>query len=103
MVTENRYFQRPETVPIYSDVKDWSTPQQLVDPTTSINIVIYNPDGSAKQTSIAMSKLSTGHYVHYHLTQSTDQTGWYRVIVTAQDGSGGGARVTVQNGGFYLE
>ncbi|MGW8177234.1 MAG: hypothetical protein ACWGQW_00335 [bacterium] len=102
-MNEERNFQRPETVPLYSNVKDWSTPQQYVDPTTSIEIAITNPDGTVKQAATAMTKLETGKYVYYHLTSLSDQVGWYPVVVTVQDGAGGGARVTVQNGGFWLE
>lgn len=103
MVENNRVYQRPETVPIYSYVKDWSTPQQYYDPTTSIKITIYNPDGTAHVTDQDMTKLSVGKYVFYHLTEAGDQDGWYRYVITAIDGSGGGARTTVQDGGFQLQ
>jgi hypothetical protein len=94
-----RTFQVPETVPIWAEITD--TDDAAVAP-TSVVLTLIDPDETKLLDDVAMDATDdVGFYVYYW--DSTDGVlGWYRCIVTATDGTGVGAKVTIQNGGFQL-
>lgn len=100
MANEERVFQRGETVPIYSDVKDWDG--NYITP-TSIKITIYKPDETKAVDGIAMTEIVKGQYVHYYNTETTNPVGWYRTQVVEVDGTGDTAKTTIKLGGFELQ
>lgn len=99
MSSEERVFQRGETVPCYAEVKDWDGEYQTP---TSINIDIYTPSNVLSVDGQAMTEIATGRYVYYYNSQLTDSVGWYRIVIVVVDGTGGGAKTTIQQGGFEL-
>ncbi len=98
-MTEVRTFQRPETVPIYAEVKNQAG--SYVDP-TSITITITSPTNLAVITDVAMTQTATGKYTYYYRPASNAELGWYHVKVTSVDGAGGSAITTITQGGFTL-
>lgn len=103
MANEERTFQRGETVPVHAYVRDWSDPPQYQDPSEGVKITILDPSGTAKVTDAGMTKLDVGKYVYYYASQLSDTKGSYIPRCTAQDGSGGSARITIEVGSFDLE
>ena len=93
-------FERPETVPIHCEDKDWTG--TYIDPSAGITIDIYKPDGTKKVDAGAMSKVTTGKYVYYYNSEATDPAGWWRYSCKAVDGSGAGARTVITKGSFQL-
>jgi hypothetical protein len=101
-MAEQTIFQRPETVPVHAEVKDWGVPPVYIDPTT-ITITITTKTGVAVITDVAMTKESLGKYVYYYRPAVDAYLGWYIVKATVVDGAGGTAITTIQPGGFKLE
>lgn len=97
-----RVFQRPETVSIYAEVYD--TEDNLATPSNGVVVEIYNPNGIAITGSpFVMTPTETGKYAYYWNSKTDSLAGWYKTIFTAQDGSGSGAKYTIQIGGFQLQ
>ena len=103
-MTIRRDWQRGETVPIWAEVKLVST-GALYSPDQGVLIYIYDPDGTVLPgvNGEAMTEDGIGMYVYYHNTADDDDTGWYRAKGKAQDGTGGTAKVTIENSGFNLQ
>lgn len=91
-------FQIGETIICSIEVKnDAGT---LVDPATSMNIVIdqITPSYASKVASTAMTKDAVGKY-HYDCQTSAYTAGTYKAIYTATDGT----RITIEEDTFDLE
>ena len=101
MADECRTFQRPETIPVWVEVKTWAG--ALVNPNEGVKVVITSPDGIVVVTSTAMTNTETGKYVYYYASQLTDPVGWWKAVATVQDGTGAGAKYNVLVGGFQLQ
>ena len=101
MSDEERTFQRPETVPIWAEVKDWDG--NYVDPSEGVTLTLYDPKDTKKVDGLAMTKSATGKYVYHYASQADDEVGWWRGRGLAQDGAGAGAKITIKVGGFYLQ
>jgi len=95
-----RNFQRPEVVPIWIEVKDWNG--NYVDP-TSIYLTVKHKDGLIVVNNEAVTKSDVGEYVYYWTSLIDSPDGWYTIIATITDGTGEGAKVTIELGGFYLQ
>lgn len=94
-------FQAGETVPIHGDIKNWLG--AYIDPSAGLKVTLYNPAGTAILTDTAMTLDVSGKYVYYYNTvAATSVKGTWTYIVTAQDGSGSGAKYTVAKGSFKL-
>ena len=101
-----RAFQRPETVPIWIEVK---TPAGVLYDPTSASLVIYDPDGEVILDGLLAgrdmaSTANVGYWVYYFEsdTVAVGTIGWFRVVVNILDGTGATERTTVVNGGFTL-
>jgi len=99
MTTE--VYQRPETVPIHCEDKNWQG--TYIDPSHGITIDIFKPDGTKVVDGQNMEKVATGKYVYYHNTSTDDPAGWYSYSCKAVDGSGDTARTVIVNGSFELK
>ncbi len=66
---------------IYDDDGD------LVDPTTSTTIDIYDSAGTKQVDGVAMTKVSTGIYEYYYQTLAASVAGSWRGVVWATDGT----------------
>lgn len=98
---EERTFQRPETVAIWAEVKNWAG--TYVDPSEGVDLILTNPKGVVKVNGEAMTKDEVGKYVYYYKSQSNDEVGWWNARGIATDGTGAGEKVTIKVGGFYLQ
>jgi len=99
-MTEERIFQRPETVPIHAEVR--TDLGVLTDP-TSIVVTVTAPGGAVPVNGVAMTKDSTGKYTYYFGPSSVAPLGWYKVKTIVVDGSGGTALTTITLKGFTLQ
>lgn len=93
-------FVRGATVPIHADVKNWSG--AYIDPTNGLKTTIYKPDGTAAEEDKPMTQDESGRYVYYFQTSSDSDEDTWEYEVTAQDGSGDGAKFTIARGSFKL-
>lgn len=101
-----RNWQRPETVPIWYEVKLGGV---LTDPSEDILLTLTYVDTSTKPPTettildeVVMSKDATGMYFYLWTSEANSEVGWYRIKVQAQDGLGDDAIVTIEYGGFKL-
>lgn len=67
----------------------------LVDPTTSIKVSIWDPDDVNQVDGAAMTKSATGVYEYYYKTTSSTTKGWWRGEVEVIDGTGEGAKTSM--------
>ena len=96
-----RVFQRGETAQAYAEVRDQDG--VLVNP-TSIKLDLWNTDYTAqKVTALDMTQLSTGKYIYNYLLVAADLVGFWPAKATITDGTGGGAVVTIEDGGFEVK
>lgn len=93
-------FQAGETVPIHGDVKNWLG--AYVDPSNGLKVTLYDPAGTAILTDAVMTQEITGKYAYYYNTTVASMKGTWSYTVTAQDGSGALAKITVAKGSFKL-
>jgi hypothetical protein len=78
----------------------------LADPTNSITIDIYDPDGNHDVDGIAMTKSSTGIYYYYHHKGASEDPmdkGKWRGVVTTVDGTGDNALTSTCNFSFKVK
>jgi len=75
---------------------------ELVDPTTSIKVSIWDSDGAVKVDDVAMTKVSTGVYEHYYNTSSSSTRGDWRGQVVVIDGTGDEAKTSIGAFGFKV-
>lgn len=95
-------FQRPETVPIWAEIKNWAG--AYADPTHGVTLVhLTNPKGVKKAENQTMTKSETGKYVYYYASQANDELGWWRYQTKSQDGTGATAKYTITDGSFELK
>ena len=94
-MTIRRTWQRPETVPIWAEIKIAGV---LDDPGEPVLLTVYEPDGTVLLDGVTMDNDSVGMFVYYWTSQLTSATGWYKTKVVAQDGT----KVTVEYSGFQL-
>lgn len=66
-------------------------------------ITITDSAGTAKVSSAAMSKTSTGKYVYQYTLASSAATGWWTVKVQNQITSGAVVYSEVSHGGFSVD
>jgi uncharacterized protein YfaS (alpha-2-macroglobulin family) len=92
-------FRRGQTVECYAEVKTQAG--AYVDP-TSIVVTILDPNGVAKVTAQAMTKLEVGKYAYYYTVPADGGYGWWVDYATITDGSGAGAKVTMPQGQFEV-
>ena len=59
--------------------------EELVDPTTSITIDVWDSAGTKQVDGVAMTSVSTGIYEHYYNTSTSSETGNWRGIVWVTD------------------
>ncbi len=59
----------------------------LVDPTTSVTVDIWDSAGTKQVDGVAMTKVSTGIYEYYYNTSSSSETGSWRGIIWTVDGT----------------
>lgn len=101
-----RRWQRPETVPIWAEVRDPDT-NALTDPSGGVVLTLTDPNGAVVFTEQVMDNPDKGKYVYYWTSEETkDYTpiaGWYKAKAKAVDGTGEGTKVVIELGGFYLE
>jgi len=100
-------YQRGETVPIWRNVKNSSG--TLVTPDQGCDVTLKDPDGTlavAIDTTdiddVAMSAVSTGLYVYYFRTLTTDKKGEWNWSAKATHGSGDAAKYDIRTGAFNL-
>ena len=93
-------FQRPETIPIWCDDRNWEG--TYIDPSQGITIDIYNRDGTKIVDSQPMEKATVGKYVYYYNSVADDLVGWWHYSCKAIDGSAPQKIVIVQ-GSFQLQ
>lgn len=93
-------FQRPETVPIHAENKNWLG--EYTDPSQGVKIDIYHR-GTKVVSGQAMEREDTGKYVYYYNTSDSSPTGWYYYTCTAIDGGGAGAKTVITDGSFKLK
>lgn len=98
----NRVFQRGETAQAYAEVRDPDS-GELVDPTGSFKINLYDPATTQKVTLDDWSKVSTGIYIYNYNTVVNDVTGFWRAEAVFTDGSGPTAVIVIEDGGFELK
>jgi len=67
-------------------------------PSTSVNIVVYDPSGAVSVSSTSMTNDATGEY-HYDFQSSGKTAGVWKARITDTDG----ARITIKDGTFRLE
>lgn len=91
-----RDFQRGETVEVHAEVKD--SAGTLTDPTTSITVTYTDSAGTAKVTTQAMTKDTTGLYDYQHSLAADAAYGWWTVEVIVTDS----ANVTKTRCGFKV-
>ena len=78
---------------IYDDDGD------LVDPTTSITLDMWDSEGIKVVPATAMTYVSTGIYEHYYNTTTSSQTGNWRGVVWVEDT---GSKVSEGSFGFKV-
>jgi len=78
-------FLAKSTIRILAYIYDDS--DSLVDPTTSILISIYDPDGEKIVNGVAMTLVSTGIYEYYYKTTADTDKGWWRGEIEVIDGT----------------
>jgi len=97
-----RNWQLPETIPIWAEIKDAKGVYTAVD---SVVMTLVAPDN----TTVILDDVTmdatddVGFYVYYWNPEADSDVGWYKVIVTATDGTGVGAKSSIQTGGFKVE
>lgn len=94
-------FQKPETVPIWCEDKDWQG--TYIDPSQGILVTIYKPDGSKAVDDQPMTKSETGKYVYYYNTATDSPVGWWRYSCKAVDGAGETAKTVIVQGAFEVK
>jgi hypothetical protein len=106
-MTIKRNWQRPETVPIWAEVKLGGV---LTDPTGDVLLTLVHVDTSTRPPTettildeVVMTKDATGMYIYYWTSEEDSEVGWYRTKVQAQDGIGDDAIITIEYGGFILQ
>jgi hypothetical protein len=106
-----RVFQRPETVPVWVEVKDPQT-EELYDPSEGVLLTIYTPppDMDIILEEQAMTKQSTGIYLHeWNSSLAEDKgepinpPGWYKYRIFVQDGVDPDDKRVVVLHGFQLQ
>jgi hypothetical protein len=102
-----RTHQRGETIPIWRTVKNSSS--TLVNPDQGCTITLTDPDGNAAVavdssdiTDAAMTNSSTGTYVYYYRSATTDKKGQWNYSCKATDGTGNDAKFDIKKGAFNL-
>ena len=103
-----RYFQRGESVPVWgwNEVDD-----AFADPSEGMTLTLQKPDGTPALaydgvtpiTDLALTKDETGKFVYKFHTTVTDATGTYKGWLTAQDGTGESAWITITPVDFTIE
>lgn len=88
-------FDIGETVILQAEVKNQAG--SYVDPSTSMQISVYDPNGTAIVSDAAMTKDDTGKY-HYDFQAAGKSKGKYTFAAKATNG----ARITIQKDAFYL-
>jgi len=96
-----RTFQRPETVPLWAEIRNMD--KELRDPSEPVLITIRDPEFDKVIEEGTMTKHSTGMYFYHWTSALTDDPGWYKYRVVVQDGKGAAAKVTVELGSFQLQ
>lgn len=111
-------FQRPETIPIWAENKNWAG--VLTDPLPAgIKITLYKPDGTLAKdyddTDIDDKPMGKeiipreGIYVFYYSSKAKgdppvdDPIGWWHYFCKAVDGTGDAAKTVITYGGFELQ
>ncbi|MBA7499062.1 hypothetical protein ES704_01801 [subsurface metagenome] len=105
-------FQRPETVPIWTEWKTWAG--ALHDPTHGVTLLyLIDPKGITRVENQPMAKdplnPETGKYVYYYDSSPKDtppvddEPGWWRYKAISQDGVGGDAKYVGLEGAFELK
>lgn len=79
-------YKRGTVVVVEATVKDPSEEPPILFNPTSIVLNIWNPDGTVKVSSGAMSNISTGFYRYLHQTTGGDQLGAYTLDIVAVSG-----------------
>ncbi|MDX9804143.1 MAG: hypothetical protein RBS96_09130 [Dehalococcoidales bacterium] len=101
MATRN--FQRPETVTILAYIRDLDDVLMNPDRGVTITITSYgtklNPDSTVVVDEEAMTNIRTGIYRYNWTSSAESKIGWYKVLITATDGS----MVSIDTGGFELQ
>ena len=82
IVTE---FLQGTTVRVRAYIED--DDEELVDPTTSVKVDIWDSDGTKQVDNQDMTKVSTGIYEYYYNTSTSSATGNWRGVVWAVDSS----------------
>ena len=75
----------------------------LVDPTTSIKVTIYDPDGTKQVDGIAMTKDVTGIYDYYYQTTTSTTIGWWRGEIVVVDGTDPNDKTSVGTFSFRIK
>lgn len=99
-MTIRRNWQRPETVPIWAEIRVAGV---LTNPSEPTLLTVSLPTGVALLTDVTMDNDSVGMFVYFWTSLLASIAGWYKTKVVAQDGTGAGAKVTVEYSGFYLQ
>jgi len=99
-MTIRHTWQRPETVPIWAQIEVAAT---LHDPSETVLLTMTDPKGTVILDEVTMDKDSLGMYIYEWTSLTTSEVGWYRAMAHAQDGTGAGAKITIEYGGFYLQ
>jgi hypothetical protein len=94
-------YRHLDTVCIFCETKDWQG--NLINPTGGVVVNIFDPDGNQVGDENIMTNLSTGKYVYYYNSLSTDKVGWWHYICKARDGSGELAKTAIIDGSFQLQ
>ena len=100
-------YQKGETIPIWRNVKNSSG--TLTTPDQGCTITLTDPDGNAAIaidttaiTNAAMSFVSTGLYVYYFRSLTTDKKGEWNWSAKATHGTGDAAKYDIRKGAFNL-
>jgi len=78
-------FLQATTVRVRARIKD--DDGDLVDPSTSVTIDIWDSAGTQQVTAVAMTKVSTGIYEYYYQTTTSSAEGRWRGVVWSLDGT----------------
>jgi hypothetical protein len=76
---------------------------ELTDPTTSIKVTIYDPNGDKQVDGDDMTQSDTGIYEYYYQTTSSTDKGWWHGNVVVVDGTGDEAKTSVGSFSFKVK
>jgi len=100
-------YQRGETIPIWRTVLD--SDDVLTTPDQGCTLTLADPDDNAAVaidttdiTDAAMTEHSTGTFVYYFRTLTTDKKGIWNFASKATNGTGVNAKYDIRKGAFNL-